>query len=61
MKIRYRIIARRQLEGERRVRRSTATPLESSLDDPMEMSPEVIDLATGTLAYPTWHPGSKHK
>lgn len=49
MKTRYRIIARKQLEGERRLRRSSSMSLESSLDDPMEMAPEVIDLATGTL------------
>lgn len=51
MKTRYRIIARRQLEAERRLRRPpTADPaLQSSLDDPMEMGSELIDLATGTL------------
>ena len=51
MKTRYRIIARRQLEAERRLRRpwSAGPALQSSLDDPMEMASELIDLATGKL------------
>lgn len=49
MKTRYRIIARRKIEAPRRLRLRSdqRESLRSSLDDPMEMPSEVLDLATG--------------
>ena len=51
MKTRYRIIARRKIEAPRYLRLSSQKrgSLEPRLDDPMEMAPEVVDLATGLL------------
>ncbi len=51
MKTRYRVIARRKIEAPRRLRlRSTDRDrLHNSLDDPMEMPSEVVDLATDEL------------
>lgn len=61
MKTRYRIIARRQLEAGRNLRRppSPDAALQSSLDDPMEMTSELIDLATGKLVDPPPVPRAK--
>jgi hypothetical protein len=49
MKTRYRIIARRKSSASRRLRlRSDQRErLSNSLDDPMEMPSDVVDLATG--------------
>lgn len=51
MKTRYRIIARRKIEASRRLRLRSdrRNSMEACLDDPMEMSPELVDLATGEL------------
>ena len=52
MKTRYRIIARRKIEASKRLRLRSdqRESLRSSLDDPMEMPSEVLDLATGEAA-----------
>ena len=54
MKTRYRIIARRKIEASRRLRLRSDRPdtLELCLDDPMEMPPELVDLATAELVPP---------
>jgi hypothetical protein len=51
MKTRYRMIARRKIEASRRLRLRSdpSAALPSSLDDPMEMPSEVLDLATTEL------------
>lgn len=54
MKTRYRILARRKIEAPRQLRlrsawRDTCVP---SLDDPMEMPSEIVDLVTGKLSDP---------
>ena len=54
MKTRYRVIARRKIEGNRllRLRPGRNRALEPRLDDPIEMPSEMIDIATGELVTP---------
>lgn len=49
MKSRYRIIARRRVEGARRVVRLRRDPLDPVMDDPFDMPSELVDVATGDL------------
>ena len=51
MKTRYRMIVRRKIEASKRLRLrfDRHERLQPSLDDPMEMPSEVVDLATAEL------------
>ena len=51
MRTRYRRIVRRRIEAALRVKMRKNGP-HPVMDDPIEMAPEVIDLATGTLEAP---------